>query len=256
MNAPNTYAEIIGAYYEATVKKALEHSETNWAFSLTFCIFVPFLFVLDIAIINAYNIYLSLIFFAFLLVLIIVFFYIILHLIETVAPIELSKKFAIDKHFIKMNKLDWSGARYLIFAESIRNQNLKLEDNELDEIIAHIGSERELKENNIFIQLLSMFLKVFRIDDIVIVLFVLLAALGLDIKIIKTENSELKELELFLRWYKLGVGRYPKIYTPDQTKVSDNNISNKSCSMIERLCLFCKGIPNKICSCFCGKKPS
>lgn len=120
-----------------------------------------------------------------------------------------------SKAFIKQNEIYWRGIRALIFFENIQKQNLDLDESIIIEIIEKDLNLKKLEilKTPVFLGLLtvwgmlinSIFDKV-ELSVLWIFFFILLIityfSYGI-VSVLRTEESKMNDLKLFIHWYKV-----------------------------------------------------
>jgi hypothetical protein len=226
----NAFLEIKRAFEKATIREAQKRAGINkWFYGLVVIMIIAFLAMqfsdkigeyLSISD-NCSGIVSEIIF-------IICFLLFVFSLIRLVSKSEseCAKKYGIDVSFFKENRKDWMGERFIIFAEQILEQKLEFNIKEMIKWLA-----REIEKKFSFVEkpfvtfLIALILiiieKIFDVVDtiskiaqhpqlslqvfipiLLIALFVLWIYRVFTIDILRSEASKIKELKLFLIWYK------------------------------------------------------
>ncbi|MDD2448550.1 MAG: hypothetical protein PHG10_02695 [Sulfurimonas sp.] len=144
-----------------------------------------------------------------------------------------------SKAFIKQNEIHWRGIRALIFFESIQEEKLQLDENMVLKIIEKELSLKkfEILKTPIFIGLLTVWgmliNSIFDKTELSILWIFFFALLiityfsyGL-VSVLRTEESKINDLKLFIHWYKVTAPIIEKFYISKEMTNSLNNTQKK-----------------------------
>lgn len=149
-----------------------------------------------------------------------------------------------SKAFIKQNEINWRGIRALVFFENIQKQKLDLDEKIITETIEKESNLKkfEILKTPIFIGLLTVWgMLINSIFDkselpilwifFFILLIITYISYGL-VSVLRTEESKMNDLKLFIHWYKVIVPTIENLYIDKEITNTQECLSQEKGSLI------------------------